>query len=984
MTDWLPLLTVIGMFLPFPATCLRAAQPDHQAQAGDSNELQIVMDRCMTVKTKSVPASQVNAFLIMDQCAALGNGNLMVTIAGVPENLNLYLGKTDFWTDRPNKAAFQSGNVLPGFLNMRIPSMAGAGFSQVVDMFHAEARTTLTKGSDGVEIRSVTPHEADNYVINDIMNKSTHALQVQVDTCTEARGGFETAAGTNGSGMGWVTRKTLVPEPHHEYGNREFRMWAAIGTCVLGANAEIVTNGLVSSTATFTIPAAQTVRVITKVHSTGIPVSMTPGDPLPDTMLALKEMTSEKSDALIADHRAWWGRYWLKGYVKLDAEPVLERAWYGGLYIFGCANKVGSYPAGCNGWPVNDTPPWGGDYHWNYNHQATYYGACSANRVELTEPYDRTVDEANVFGKRMAEDMKVPGTFFFIATAPGHLNEAITMGQKTHSLEAALNQINHYYYTYDIEWMKHHYAFFKDVAAYWDWELEQNKEVLADGKYRYTVKGSAAMEGTGNDQYNPITALAFLQRFYRSMIEITQDLNAAGYAAGGVADLVRWRDRLANLSGYPMAKAYGREVFAWSEGTRTPFLASQDWVLYPVFPSEQVNMSSDPALLKAANNTLAAKPSYYAQFVNNIPQIFAQATRLGHHPPEVIERFRSIYDNDQISFRSGFNHGKNTRLGINNFKSGGGNVENSAIVEAINAMLLQSQEGFLRLFPGWHHDNARFTNLRTVGAFLVSGMKTNGVCQPTSVFSEKGRPCQVLNPWQGLTLAVKDSEGHPVKVTVDDMRYGQVCAFTTEPGNTYQVYPLEKPPESMPYYNAALYKSVITSSNYQPANESFNWDLAKLTDGTRVNTGFGSRGWTSTLHETADSAEWVQVDLGGTTPICGVDLYPLDHGDAENENGYDSPGVNPKEIDQSWDGFPMDYRVLISTDGKQWTEVARAKDFLKTDDPLVKPSQVTDGVPHRFAATPARFVRVEGTRLRYSRYFGKYAMELAELEAIRP
>ena len=388
----LPLLTVIGMFLAFPATCLRAAQPDNQAQVGDSNELKAVMDRCMTVKTNSVLASQVHkmkSFLIMDYCAALGNGNLMVTLAGVPENLNIYLGKTDFWRDRPNKKAFQSGNVLPGFLNLRIPSMAGAGFSQVVDMFHAEARTTLTKGADRVEIRSVTPHEADNYVINDITNKSTHALQVQVDTVTEARSGFETAAGTNGYGMAWVTRKTLVPEPHHEYGNREFRMWAAIGTCVLGASAEIVTNGLESATATFTIPANQTVRLITKVHSTGIPITMTPDDPLPDTMLALKEMTYKKSDALIADHRDWWGRYWLKGYVKLDAEPVLERAWYGGLYVFGCANKVGSYPAGCNGWPVNDTPPWGGDYHWNYNQQAAYYCAFSISCLLYTSPSPR-------------------------------------------------------------------------------------------------------------------------------------------------------------------------------------------------------------------------------------------------------------------------------------------------------------------------------------------------------------------------------------------------------------------------------------------------------------------------------------------------------------------------------------------------------------------------------------------------------------------
>jgi hypothetical protein len=979
MTNWLPKLAVVGTFLPVCIATLSAAPPDV-----NKDETKAVIDRCKTVKTDPAPVSKINSFLTMDHCAALGNGNLMVSIAGEPENLNLYLGKTDFWTDRVNQAAFQSANVLPGFLNIRIPAMAGAGFGQVVDLYHAEARTTLTKGKNVVEIRSITPHEADNYVINDITNKSAAPLQVQVDTCTEAKAGFETAAGKNDGDTAWITRKTLVPEPHHEYGNLEFRMWAAIGTRVMGASAGIETEGAAKSTATFTIPPAQTVRVVTKVHSTGIPISMNPGDPLPDTLQALKAATPAKIDGLIADHRAWWARYWNKGTVKLDAEPVLERAWYGGLYIFGCANKVGSYPAGCNGWPVNDAVPWGGDYHWNYNQEAAYYHAYSSNRVELTEPYDRTVQEANGFGRRLAEEKKAPGTLFFIATGPGHLNEAIDMGQITHALEASMNQINHYYYTYDLEWMKKNYDFLKDVAAFWDWNLEQNKEKSGDGKYRYVLRGSAAMENTGNDRFNPITGLAFLRRFYRSMIDISVDLNASGYAAAGEADLARWRDIFAHLSDYPLGEAYGRKVFAWSEESHKPFVASQDWVMYPIFPGEQVNMSSDPDLLKTADNTLSVKPAYYFQFVNNTPQIFSQAVRIGHHPPEVIERLRTLYNGDKLLFRNGCYNGPNSVLGVNNFKSGGGNVEDVAVVEVIDAMLLQSQEGFLRLFPGWHHDNAKFTNLRAVGAFLVSGEKINGVCQPFSITSEKGRLCRVLNPWKGHTLQVKDSEGHPVAVTVENHAYGQICAFDTKPGKTYQVNSREKLPVSIPYYNAALYKSVTASSNYRPDNETFNWDVAKLTDGTRVNTRFGSRGWSSSLHETADAPEWVQVDLGGTTPICGVDLYPLDHGDAENENGYDSPGVDPKEMDQSWDGFPLDYRVLISTDGEKWTEVARAKDFLKTNDPKVKPDQVPGAVPHRLAATPARYVRIEGNRLSPSRYFGKYAMELAEIEVIRP
>ena len=57
------------------------------------------------------------------------------------------------------------------------------------------------------------------------------------------------------------------------------------------------------------------------------------------------------------------------------------------------------------------------------------------------------------------------------------------------------------------------------------------------------------------------------------------------------------------------------------------------------------------------------------------------------------------------------------------------------MAEAVNAMLLQSHEGFLRLFPCWHHSEAKFVTIRAAGAFLVSAEKKAGVCQPISILS---------------------------------------------------------------------------------------------------------------------------------------------------------------------------------------------------------------------------------------------------------
>lgn len=974
--------TVLVFTALLTGTALLLAPPGmlHGAEVTD------LLARCVMTKTEPTPIASAGGFSTMSQCLLLGNGNLMVSVAGGPETITLFLGKTDFWRDRGRSkggSMWQSGNVLPGWLKLTLPAMAGAKYAQVQDLTLAEVRTTLTKAGEVVEVRSVTPHEADNFVIHDIANRGSAAVEVRVTTGTEQfkarEDPFEIAAGRDAddASLTWVTRKThSPPPPNKESGDPAFRMWAAIGTRVIGATCasevdnewSYESNDLqVTATTTFSLPPGQSVRVVTKVHSTGLPLAPTPPDPLPDTLAALRTIVPADADRLIAEHRAWWDAFWRKGWVQLDAEPLMERVWFGCLYVFGCANKVGRWPAGCNGWPVNDDVPWGGDYHWNYNNEAPYYGAYAANRVELTEPYDRTVLDANRYGRRHAQQIGMPGTYFYMATAPGHLNEPITVDQKTHALEASLNLILRYYHTYDLDWASRMFPFLKDVADFWDFTLQRDKETRLNGTYRYVVKDCAPMEGASNDRFNGTTGLAFLRRFYAAMLDITADLKAAGRETG-VTDAQRalWRDIRAHLSDYPLSFAYGRKVFAWSEQSLNPLLTEQDWILYPVFPSEQVHLGSDPELLRVARNTLIIKPQYYVEWMNNPPQIFGMAARLAHHPPEVMERFRAYFRD----------------LGPSHFKSGGGNVEGAGIADGIQAMLLQSQEGSFRLFPCWHHADGKFVTLRAAGAFLVSAEKKNGVLQPLTIVSEKGRPCSVLNPWPGKTLSVTGST-----VTVGERPFGQVCIFPTEAGKTYVVAPRESLPAAQPYWNAALDKPVTASSNYRPAKETNNWDTAKLTDGTRINTRMGHRGWSSALHDTGAHTEWVQVDLGKPARVNRVDLWPLDHGDAWQHTHCSEPFVQSDEIDQSYDGFPLDFRILVSADGAKWEEVAKRERFRKpatgAADANRKPRDVTGPESFPFGPRPVRFAKVEITRLRKTRYFGRYAAQLAEIEVVR-
>ena len=167
-----------------------------------------------------------------------------------------------------------------------------------------------------------------------------------------------------------------------------------------------------------------------------------------------------------------------------------------------------------------------------------------------------------------------------------------------------------------------------------------------------------------------------------------------------------------NLGDYPMSFAFGRKVFAWSEVSLNPLLTEQDWVLYPVFPGEQVGMGSAARLLATARNTLASNR-------NTTWSGSTTRRRYSASPPRAVG-----------SSAGGNRHGRFYffHRGLNHFQCGGGNVEGAGIADGINAMLLQSHEGFLRLFPCWHHPAAKFGTLRAAGAFLVSAEKKDGVC----------------------------------------------------------------------------------------------------------------------------------------------------------------------------------------------------------------------------------------------------------------
>ena len=88
--------------------------------------------------------------------------------------------------------------------------------------------------------------------------------------------------------------------------------------------------------------------------------------------------------------------------------------------------------------------------------------------------------------------------------------------------------------------------------------------------------------------------------------------------------------------------------------------------------------------------------------------------------------------------------------------AGGGGIETcSGIPGMINEMMLQSHDDVMRVFPVFPAtQKASFYRLRTFGAFLVSSAIDNGTIAQVAIESERGRPCVLLNPWPGKTVAI--------------------------------------------------------------------------------------------------------------------------------------------------------------------------------------------------------------------------------------
>ena len=602
---------------------------------------------------------------------------------------------------------------LAAILDLHISALQGASYRLDQSIHDGVVSGTFVKDSLTVRLTCWLAATEDLMIVN----LSAEGGQTPVELALAApNADSRTETGTEGD-IVWVTRKFEK--------NVEIPTEAATAIRVIGATGP-----------KFTLKTGAPVTLVFTTTS-----AFKHPAPLDAAKKYVSALTAEKIAAIRKAHEQWWADYWNRSWVVVD-DPLLMKAYYQGLYTLAACSRDPRFPPGIFGpWITSDDPAWSNDYHLNYNFVAPYYGLYSANRLEQADPEDTPILEFMPRGRWYAQHVtKTRGVLYPVGIGPmgteptrgetygNELGSAEQGGlfhhQRSDAAHSLVNMAQRWRCTYDLNYAKKVYPFVLAVVDFWEDYLK-----LIDGKYHDHGDAVHELSGHNND---PILTLGLLRNSFDLVIDMSDALHV------DASRREKWKLILANLADFPIQEQNGKTVFRYtSEGPA--WNPAGTLGIQHIYPGNAVTLESDPKLLEISRNTFAALNRW--EDSNGSNSFFPTAARIGIDPNVILDHLRIYIRNMRPNgFRENNPHG----------------IENCGTVHnTIDEMLCMSVGHVLRLFPVWPKNlNAAFANLRAWDAFLVSAELKNGVIGNIRIVSEKGRDCQLQNPWPGKPVTV--------------------------------------------------------------------------------------------------------------------------------------------------------------------------------------------------------------------------------------
>lgn len=708
----------------------------------------------------------------------MGNGDVGVVAFTSDHSQTLKISKVDFvtdgWTDWAGSgpAALPVGGVSiivnspvsSGFVTVNQPDLSG--FSYQMDQLNSELRMT-TATAQQVKMTSWMGM-GENVILTELTTSSKTPVNISVDTYADnGSTPYATTAKVNGS-IAQVTRQTKTD-------NVRWVSHAGISTKIVGAvsKQECLSEAMVRTN--FQLTASDTVFVAVYVSGGG----KENNPQLPTAYERLSDLNKIGVAQLKAIKTAWWKDMWTRSYVETNDE-LLNRHYLSSIYLLASAHNEHSPVAGgmYGVWNMDDKMMYHGDIHLNYNSQAGFYSAFSANRPEIALPFYKTIELLIPEGKRRAkEEMGVMHPSWKGKSCRGLLFPVGALGigvfynyywQQTMNAPFNVPLFSWYYeYTGDLDFLRNKaYPYIRLCGDFYEDYMQ--KEAYGDS-YRYTIT-----TGGHEDSWdlNPPSDLAFVEQTFSLLIKYSKLL--------GVDNKRRrkWNDILSHLPEYKVIMPtqtpnQGLPVYAKNEaGWDLPSHAIQ---MHCAYPCEVLNLRSDSTALQIARNTLYYYEVSQKGFTDTMNELglsaFVMGARVGFDPAVLIENMKTLIKSAGPNF-----------LIIDGHHC----TEKTTVIETVNSMMLQTVEDVMYLFPCWTKTPASFTRLRAKGAFLVSADYDGATVSGLNIFSEKGGSCKLSNPWKGKTVQVTQN-GRLISVK----RENDVYSFETKKGDNYVIKSLK-------------------------------------------------------------------------------------------------------------------------------------------------------------------------------------------------
>lgn len=494
-----------------------------------------------------------------------------------------------------------------------------------------------------------------------------------------------------------------------------------------------------------------------------------------------KRPVAEIHRASEARWRAFWGR---SGVGFQDAE--LERIWYQNQYFLACCLREGKTAPGLFGNWVSGSigTAWHSDYHLDYNEQQIYWGVFSSNHAEQHWPYVEVCQNLLGMCETFArEKMGRPGAFFPVSAYPAP-SQTIPYPAPPWGYQVSMTPWTvqslwwQYAYTQDEEYLGRVYPVLRSAARF----LAAYTTEGSDGNYHIIPTVSSENWGFTVDyrlNKDCILDLALTEFLLDAVIEASSVL---GLDAG---ERAQWKKIRARIATYPKVTEPDGEVWADVVNAPPEHVYNVPLTLAPVFPAEQVGLGRREELLPIARRT--AKLVRLEGGNDLVFQPMARA-RLGILDLNWFKgqvRYCSLPNgaaNDRVRQTGGrYNDSTNfdfmMRMGIW--------TENLSLPAVLNECLMQSYTGVIHLFPSTDGlGEARFSNLRAAGAFLVSASFDGRAVRECSLRSEKGKTARLVNPWNDRKVRIKRArDGRNVSYRLEH----QIIVFHTDPGEQYEM-----------------------------------------------------------------------------------------------------------------------------------------------------------------------------------------------------